>query len=49
LETALCFYAGKSVSGRRSEIVSVLSEPSSVVAHKVLFWCFEIWCRFISL
>jgi len=28
---------------------SVLSEPSSVVAHNAPFWCFEIWCRFISV
>jgi len=49
LETALCFQRGKFVSDRRSEIVSVLSEPSSVVAHKAPFWCFKMWCRFFSL
>ena len=49
LETGLCIQTGKFVSGRRSEIVSVLSESSSVVAHKAPFWCFEIWCWFISV
>jgi len=37
LETALCFQTGKFVSDRRSKIVGVLSQPSSVVAHKAPF------------
>jgi len=49
LEKALCFLRGEFVSDKKSEIVSVLSEPSSVVAHKEPFWCFKMWCRFFSL
>jgi len=37
LEKALYFQTGKFVSDRRTEIVNMLSEPSSVIAHKAPF------------
>jgi len=47
LVTALCIQTGKFVSDRRLEIVSVLSEPSSVVAHMFRYlmpiYCISVW------
>jgi len=42
LEKALYFQTGKFVSDRRTEIVNMLSEPSSVIAHKAPFWYFDL-------